>query len=255
MASGNTVKDLRTASTANSQYNALRFMMESVISQRVNTADVVRVVSVEPSGPDGATGYVSVLPLVCQLDAFDNTLQPVELFKLPYSRIQGGVAALVIDPVPGDIGIAVYMKRDSSNVAQEQDDPVQPGSFRGFSQSDGFYIGGFLNQAPSIYLELDQNNNARLVAPESVRIETKSCTIDCETFSVNASVSAGINSPSWAFRGYDGSSAASGSITGDINQQGRIDSTGDHTANGVSLDQHVHSGVGRGSSNTDGPVR
>lgn len=263
--SNNTVKGNRTLQSANSPYNAISFMMANLVRGMVNTADVVRVVSVDGGGSGAATGYVDVLPLVCQTDADNNTLQPATLYRLPYSRVQGGVAALVVDPVPGDIGIAIFTKRDSSNVQVGQEEPVQPGSFRIFDQADGFYIGGFLNQAPSIFLELDQEKRARLVAPESVRIETKACTIECQTFAVNASVSAGINAPTWSFNTYDGTGTANGTINGNLmqtgnytqqgnfTQTGSITSTGNHTAGNISLQSHVHSGVERGNSTTNGP--
>lgn len=69
------------------------------------------------------------------------------------SRTQGA-AALVCDPVPGDIGLAVFCQRDVSNVVNGTPEPVQPGSFRNFDISDGFFIGGFLNQQPTCYIQI-----------------------------------------------------------------------------------------------------
>ena len=42
-------------------------------------------------------------------------------------------------------------------------------------------------------------------------------------------------------------------IKGDITHDGSITSTGDHTAAGISLDSHAHTGVKAGSDNTGGP--
>lgn len=265
----NTVKDNRTSSSANSEFNAISLMIENYLLGKVHTADVVIVTGVEASGSSGAAGYVTVKPLVKQVSAKGDGLEPVENFKIPYMRIQGGIAALVIDPEPGDIGICVYTKADSSNVEQEQGEAVLPGSFRTFDQADGFYIGGFLNKAPEIFLEMDQDRNATLTAPESVTINTKSCainadedcTVNCQTFTVNASQSAGINAPSWSFNTLDGSGVSNATIRANINQEGswsqtsgNMTTTGDTTAGSVSLRQHVHSGVDRGSGNTDSPV-
>jgi hypothetical protein len=45
------------------------------------------------------------MPLVCPIDNFHNLLSA---YHLPYSRILGGLAALVIAPRPGDIGRAGF---------------------------------------------------------------------------------------------------------------------------------------------------
>ncbi|SPD36570.1 hypothetical protein [Desulfovibrio sp. G11] len=42
-------------------------------------------------------------------------------------------------------------------------------------------------------------------------------------------------------------------ITGDIAQSGSMTSTGDHTAGGISLTQHSHTGVQTGSGSTGQP--
>lgn len=190
-----TVQGPQQITSGNSLTNALEFIVAQIIKGEVHTADVVRVVAVDAGGPNAPAGYVDVLPLVCQTDAENNTLQPTNLYKLPYSRLQGGIAALVIDPLPGDIGLAVYTKRDSANVRQEQENPVQPGSFRLFDQANGFYIGGFLNQKPEIWLELTQDKVATLHAPEKVIVNTKEVTI-------NASEKMTVNSPVTRFNGH-----------------------------------------------------
>lgn len=247
------VKGTRTLTSANTTANAVSFLISQLIGEQVNTAEVVVVTGVDAGGPGAATGYVDVKPLVAQTDGFDNAIPPNNLFRLPYSRIQGGIAALVIDPVPGDIGIAVFAKRDSSNVQQGQAEPVQPGSFRSFDQADGFYIGGFLNHAPQIWLELNQDKVATLHAPEKVIIETKDCRINTETFTVRASKKAGIYAPDWDFGDYDGSGAATANMRLNINQTGWHKSSGDQVAGGISQMHHTHRGVQTGGGNTGEP--
>lgn len=269
----NTVTSNRTLQSENSEYNALNFMVVNTIRRMVNTAEVVQVMGVEAGGSGATSGYVDVRPLVCQTDNENNVIPPTTFYHLPYSRVQGGKAALVIDPIVGDIGIAIFTKRDSSNVVPGTDEPVQPGSFRVYSQADGFYIGGFLNQTPDTFLELDQNGNAVLTAPTRVTVNTADCVINadnsiamnCQTFAVNASVSAGINAPTWSFNTFDGTGTGIGTIRanltqiGSYNQQGNftqtgsITSSGDHQAGGISLTSHVHGGVERGNSSTNGP--
>ena len=248
-----TVKGVRTVYSANSLTNTLHFAISQFVHNNVNTADVVIVRAVHAGGPGADSGYVDVQPLVRYRDAWNNTVETVTQFRLPYSRIQGGIAALVIDPVPGDIGLAVYTKADSSLVSPGQADTTQPGSFRTFSRSDGFYIGGFLNQAPEIWLELNQDKEAVLHAPQKVTIETKDCVINTETFTVNASKKAGIYAPSWDFGNLGGSSPATATMRLNINQTGSHVSSGDQIAGGVSQMHHVHRGVQSGSGASGEP--
>lgn len=150
-------------------FNALKFVIESA-TNKISTAIPVKVVNVMAGGHGAATGYVDVLPLVTFVDGSGQAVQPVTLYHLPYSRVQGGIAALVIDPAPNDIGLAIFAHSDSSNVTAGTAQPQQPSSRRHHSQSDGFYIGGFLNQAPNCYLELAQDNTAELRAVSGVHI-------------------------------------------------------------------------------------
>lgn len=244
--SDNTVKDNRSPYSGNSQYNAIAFMIENAIKQQVSTADIVTVVSVDAGGV-GPTGTVTVRPLVCQIDGFGQVIPPTELFSVPYSRVQGGTVALVCDPEPGDVGIVVYAKRDSSNVGTGQTDPVQPGSFRMFDQSDGFYIGGFKNKEPTVYIELTQDGNINITAPTEVVITSPAVTIDCDTFAVNASSSIELNSPSWGFTGVGGG-ANGGSINGSFEISGDIVFSGNTTYR-----THEHGGVQTGAGNTGVP--
>lgn len=136
-------------------FNALEFIIGAA-TDKMATAIPVKVVAVYPGGK-GPTGYIDALPLVAFQAGNGESIQPVTLFHLPYSRIQGGVAALIIDPIVGDIGLAVFAHSDSSNVGVGTTEPQAAGSKRHHSMSDGFYIGGFLNQTPTCYLELTQS--------------------------------------------------------------------------------------------------
>lgn len=177
MASSGPVKGNKRATSGSTQYNAMEFLIRNVIQGLVNTAIPVIVTAVDAGGSGAPTGYVTVKPLVCQVDGFGETLDPAELFRVPYARVQGGVAALVIDPVPGDIGLAVFAKSDCSGVAQMQSKPVQPGSFRKFSMSDGFYLGGFLNRAPSVYVEVKQDQSIVITASSGVTVNAPTVTV------------------------------------------------------------------------------
>lgn len=177
MPSNGAVKGNKRLTSGSSEFNAMEFLIRNTILGLVNTAIPVIVTAVDAGGAGAATGYVTVKPLVCQVDGFGETLDPAELFRVPYARVQGGVAALVIDPVVGDVGLAVFAKSDCSNVAQMQSKPVQPGSFRKFSMSDGFYIGGFLNRAPSVYIEVKQDQSIVITASGGVTVNAPTVTV------------------------------------------------------------------------------
>ena len=211
-------------------YNALNFVIQNAVDS-VAVAIPVKVVAVNAGGSGSATGYVDVLPLVTYVSGAGEAIQPVTLYHLPYSRIQGGIAAVVIDPVVGDIGLAVFAHSDTSTVTQGTSEPQQPGSKRHHSQSDGFYIGGFLNQAPSCFLELKQDNTAILTAPATVTVNSPDITLNGNT-TVNGD-----------FAVVGGNSTMTGSLT----------TQGDVVSGGISVQSHIHGGVQGGSSTTSGP--
>lgn len=148
--------------------NAFNFKLEQTIKD-VSTAIPVIVKGVQPGGV-GVVGYVDVLPLVTNVSGSNEAVQPVTLYHLPYFRLQGGKAAIICDPEINDIGLAVFAQTDTSTVKAGTTEPQQPGSKRRHSMSDGWYIGGFLNQAPSVYVELTQNNTVVINASGGVTI-------------------------------------------------------------------------------------
>lgn len=162
MAEDTTRTSNRKLNTAASEYNALSFMIEQAIKGMVNTAIPVRVDSCSKPGPDGAAGHVSATPLVQQRGADGNSLMPVSLPQLPFYRAQAGTAAIVLDPQPGDVGLAVFSQQDASNIEAGKTDPVQAGSFRCFDMSDGFLVSNHYGKTPDVYVELEQNKGVTL---------------------------------------------------------------------------------------------
>lgn len=159
----NVVQGVANYNAGTSPFNSLSFIVQQAIRQQVNTCIICKVVA-----RDGA--YVDVLPLVTGVSGKGEAVQPTTLYKLPYMRYHAGVAAVILDPVPGDIGLAVFASKDCSNVKVGTTEPQQPASFRGNSQANGFYIGGFLNQAPSVFVELTQGGAVNITAPGGVNI-------------------------------------------------------------------------------------
>lgn len=163
MAENNEVKGVANYAAGNSQYNALSFMIQQAIREQVNTCIICKVVGV-------SDGYVDVLPLVTQVSGKDEAIAPTTLYHLPFMRYHAGIAAVILNPVVGDIGLAVFAGKDCSNVKVGTSEPVPPASFRDNSMANGFYIGGFLNQAPSVFVELTQGGAVNITAPGGVNI-------------------------------------------------------------------------------------
>lgn len=156
----------KTPYTEKSFSNALAF----VIEQAANAIATALPVRVEAVYAGETTGYVDALPLVGMVNGKGENVPPVTLYHLPYARIQGGKAAIICDPVVGDIGLAVFCSQDVSTVTAGTTEPQQPGSYRRHSMSDGYYIGGFLNQAPETFLEVRDDSTAILTAPGGLTI-------------------------------------------------------------------------------------
>ena len=164
------LKSSQGAFAGASTYNQIRYIVEQCIREMINTSELVRVDSCSSSGSDAATGTVSATPLITQIDADENAVEPVSIPRMPHVRIQGGCAALIIDPVANDIGVASFCKRDSSTVSTGETNPQRPGSYRQFDLADGVYLGSVLNTAPTVYIELQQDNSIIIHATGGITI-------------------------------------------------------------------------------------
>lgn len=143
----------------------------------------------------------------------------------------GGAAAVICDPVVGDIGLAVFAKQDVSNVDVGITEPVQPGTFRMFDISDGFYVGGFLNKTPSCYIQVLPDGNINITGPSQVTVNTANTLINSNT-------------------------TITGNLTvqGNIKAQQRLDVTTGASIAGIEFGTHRHVGVDTGSGTSGGPV-
>ena len=145
---------------------------EAIITRligRTFTHTVVKVIAVDAGGT-GENGFVDVINLVQQLDSNNEGIPNQTIYRLPYFRLQGGTNAVVIDPRVGDLGLAAFAMRDITKVKAEKAETAPP-SRRQYDQSDGLYIGGFLNGAPKQWIEfLDDGIN--VVATGDVYIAT-----------------------------------------------------------------------------------
>ena len=168
------VKGVADEDVDSSDLNRLEFLIK-VLQRDMSTAIPVIVTAVQ-AGDTNAAGYVDARPLVAQLDAWGNALPMAALHHLPYFRLQAGRAGIVLDPVPGDIGLAVFAQSDCSTLKQGQKETAQPGSWRKFDQADGFYIGGFINTQIDTYVRLAQDGSVKITAPGNVTIDAPTVT-------------------------------------------------------------------------------
>lgn len=159
----NEVKGLAGYSAGNSEYNAMQFMIRQAIREQVNTCVICKVMATDGD-------YVDVLPLVTEVNGLGESIEPTPLFHLPFMRYHAGIAAVILNPVPGDLGLAVFSTRDNSGVTKGTTAPKPPASFRGNTMANGFYVGGFLNQSPSTFIEITQGGQVNITAPGGVNI-------------------------------------------------------------------------------------
>ena len=212
----NTVAGVAGPSAAFGLYNNMNFAIVQALA-KMQTATLVQVVSCTNSGGVSPVGYVDVVPLVNQTDTDGNAIPHTTLHNLPYTRIQGGTNAVIIDPVAGDIGIAVFASRDISKVKTTRK-AGNPGSLRSHNFADGMYIGGVLNGAPSQYVQFTASG-ITVHSPNTVTIDAPSC-----------------------------------NFTGTVHATGNITSDSDVLAQSVSLHNHTHGGVMPGGGNTGAPT-
>lgn len=236
---------MRDPFTNGSMFNQLEFMIERKIKQLVNTSALVRVDGCTSTGSGAAAGAVSATPLVSQTDADGNALPMASIASMPHARVQGGIAALIIDPVPGDIGVASFCKADSSTVKTGTNEPQRPGSFRSFSQADGMLVATVSNKAPEVWIEIKQDKTIIIHAPAGCTIETdKVCTIKAEQKIV-------LDTPIVELTGNMTATGQRGDAVVVFN--GTLTSTGDQVAGSISQINHVHTGVQPGGGNTGKP--
>lgn len=163
------------AETIASDYNSFDFFVRQILLE-ANHCALVRVVSSTNDGGVQAVGFVDVQPLVAQIDGAGKTYPHGVIHRLPVFRQQGGGNAIIIDPVVGDVGIAVFSDRDSSAAVAARG-AAPPGSRRRNDWADGFYIGGFANGVPTQYVQFS-SAGITLVSPATVKIQAATIALD-----------------------------------------------------------------------------
>lgn len=199
-----------------SDYNTTVFLIQQGIL-KVQTMTLVRVLACTNAGGVSPSGTVDVQPLVNQMTGNRLSIPHKPLYKMPYQRVTGGTNAVIMDPVAGDIGLAIFASRDISGVKTAKGQ-ANPGSFRTFNYADGIYIAGVLNGTPVQYVRFTPAG-IELVSPTEVTIQAPTITLD-----------------------------------GDVNISGATVGAGEGTFNGIPVSTHKHPGVQLGGSDTGNPI-
>jgi hypothetical protein len=145
-----------------SPQNEAQFIIRSLLGD-VRTSMPVKVTKVTNTGNVAAIGRVDIMPLVGQLDGDGQLIPHGTIYDVPYMRLQGGGNAVIIDPVVGDIGIALFCDRDISAVKAAKG-ATHPGSLRKHDMSDAVYLGAILSSAPVQYIRFSASG-IEIVAP------------------------------------------------------------------------------------------
>ncbi len=243
-------RGLRDPFTMATSYNQLEFIVRRIVSEMINTSALVRIDGCTSQGPDGPAGTVSATPLVAQTDADGNALPMASLPSLPHYRVQAGIAAIILDPAPGDIGVASFCKSDSSTVKPGTTEPQRPGSFRTFDQADGMLVASVSNQAPEVWIEIKQDKTILIHAPEGCTIETD------KSVKIEAAEGIVLDAPQTTITGNLTATGEKGDaigMTGTVSLNGSLESTGDQVAGGISQMGHTHTGVQPGGGDTGKP--
>ncbi len=217
---------------------AQEFIIQTLI-RRMHTCTLVKVLAVTPIA--GKVGFLTVQPLLQDVDTNNTVLAQTPIYNVPYFRLQGGTSAVILDPAVGDIGLAIFAERDITNIKQTLTEGP-PNTQRAYSSADGLYIGGVLNPDATQYvkfnpagagIEVTTPGTVAITAAGNVTVEAASCIFNCPVV-FNDSVSS--------------TPVASGNVSFASTIQAP-----DAIIGGVTQSTHVHGGVQTGGGNSSGP--
>lgn len=141
-----------------------KFVFERLLSG-VFFIELVQVVAVRGEMPNLV---VDVMPLVARTDQSGAMIDNSSVFNVPVFRLQRGGSAIIMNPVAGDIGMMAVCDRDNS-IARANLKQSVPGTRRTHSKSDGLYLGGFLNQPCTQYIEF-ADGAINITSPNPVNV-------------------------------------------------------------------------------------
>lgn len=219
--------------SAANDYTKLVFFFQQMM-RGIATATVVRVEKCTNAGGIESTGFVDVTPLVNQVDGKGQPVPHATVYGIPYSRLQGGATAFIIDPKPGDIGLAVFASRDISSVKAAKA-PANPGSSRTFDYADGMYVMTILGREPTQYIQAVDGGGITIHSPTAVTISAPTINLQGNVLQTGGDVTMAQN-----LFVTEEVSAGSLDVAGATVGHGSADFTGDVTAAGTSVHTHHH---------------
>lgn len=136
--------------TGNDEANRQDFLVRQILG-KVVTATLVEVTAVRDD-------KVCIKPLVAQIDAAGNAFPHGSINNVPVWRPQAGGVRIIMTPVTGDVGLAVFCHSDISSVVANDGKASNPGSRRKFDWSDAIYLGGLFGDEPTVSVTLDPDD-------------------------------------------------------------------------------------------------
>lgn len=196
-----------------SHFNLMDFVTRQILSGTA-TVGLAQVKAVTNNGELAIAGTVDVQPLVSLSDAAGKLTPHGTILELPYSRIQGGISAMIMDPAVGDIGVVVFCAHDISAVKQSKA-PGPPGSRRRFDWADGVYIGWVLNGLPTQYFRFAPDG-IYVISPFKIFAQAPEIDLNASTkivitapeADVNSSGTVNVNAPTVNLGGAGGAAVA-----------------------------------------------
>lgn len=116
---------------------------------RVRTVLWAKVITVN-AGVLNVPVTVQVQPLVSLTDSQGNAFPHGKISAIPATRLMAGDAAVILDPVVGDVGFLFVCDRDSTSVKANLDVSAPP-TGRMFDLPDAIFWGGWGTTAPARY--------------------------------------------------------------------------------------------------------
>lgn len=150
---------------------SLKFTFERLLSGAF-FIELVKVQAVRGAAPNLV---VDAIPLVTRTDQSGAMIQNSTIFNIPVFRLQRGSSAIIMNPVVGDIGMIAICDRDTTLVRTNRKESV-PASGRKHSKSDALYLGGFLNDQPTQFIEF-ADGAINITTPNPVNITCSSATV------------------------------------------------------------------------------
>lgn len=175
-------------------FNSLCFVVNSIINNRIKTAELVRVIA------NNEDNTIDVIPIICDVDSNGNPITETPIFGVKFIEWQYGINAIKAKPAIGDIGLLVVCTKDTKNIISGM-----VGDFGSFELESGIYFGGLkgFNLPATQTIEFDENG-ITITTPKTLTINatenvvvnaTKDATINAVNATINASTKANVIAP------------------------------------------------------------